>query len=146
VSRFVSWSVLLAVLLAGACGGGSDKTEGAAATTSSTAAVSAQIGGISAVVRGEAQASDGMQVEVDDNYFKPNILRGAAGQSVTLDLKSEGKSIHNFSLAEQSITQDIPAGTSASVKVRFPASGELTFFCKYHKTESGMVGALRVSA
>ena len=37
-------------------------------------------------------------------------------------------------------------GAEASVKVTFPASGELVFFCRFHKDESGMVGVLRVAA
>ncbi len=144
-SRFLSvLSVVLLVALAlGACGG-SDKSSSDEKSTATQPRVTAQLGGVSAVVRGEGQAKDATEMEIDDNYFKPNILHGTAGQAVTLQLSSEGKSLHNFSLAEQNISKDITAGSKLSVKVTFPASGDLAFFCKYHKAESGMVGVLRV--
>jgi plastocyanin len=145
MSRFARAALILALLAAGACGGGGSDDEPTAAA-STTTAVTADIGGTNAVVRGTSVAAEGLEVEIDDNYFKPNVLLGTAGQKVTLELASEGSSLHNFSLTDQGISQDVPAGTNASVKVTFPASGELVFFCKYHKDESAMVGALRVSS
>jgi plastocyanin len=137
--------VVTALLLStAACGGGSDKAS--EPTTSESPPVTGQFGDVNAVVRGTGRAVDGLEVEIDDNYFKPNIIEGAAGQTVTLKVQSEGKSLHNFSLAAQNISQDIPAGSSATIKVTFAASGDLQFFCKYHKAESGMAGVLRVTS
>jgi plastocyanin len=140
-SRLLS-ALSVVALTATACGGSSDKK--ADTTTSSTVATS-MIGGISAVLRGTSIAADGLEVEIDDNYFKPNVITGTPGQRVSLDLASEGKSLHNFSLTDQQISVDITAGSKATVKVVLPTSGDLVFFCKYHKDESGMVGALRVT-
>lgn len=135
--------VALVVVTLVACGGGGDKSDDGS-SASSTPPSTIQVAGVSAVVRGEKAATDGMDVEIDDNYFKPNILTGASGRSVTLKFDNEGKSLHNVSISEQSISQDVEAGKSASVKVTFPSTGEVAFFCKYHKDESGMAGVLRV--
>ncbi|MBA3653927.1 MAG: cupredoxin domain-containing protein [Actinobacteria bacterium] len=149
MSRCAS-AVLVLLLLTAACGGGNDSKSGdakAATTTQSTAPpVTAEFGGVRGIVRGTSIAAEGLEVEVDDNYFRPNVIQGTARQSVTLVLASEGKSVHNFTLADQKVDVDIAAGQHASVKITLPASGDLVFFCKYHKDESGMVGAFRVSA
>lgn len=90
-------------------------------------------------VSGEAKA----ELELDDYYFGPTILRGDPGQELTLTLHNEGAELHNFTLAEQAIDADVSAGqTDVEVKVKFPASGGLVFTCKYHAADSGMRGEL----
>src|SRR5439155_2636418 len=119
---------VLAVVLLGACSSSKDNSYSGKSTSGTTASTATppstiQAAGVSAIVRGEQAATDGIEVEIDDNYFKPNILTGSAGKTVTLELSSEGKSIHNFSVTEQRISTDVEAGKKASVKVTFPASG-----------------------
>jgi plastocyanin len=82
--------------------------------------------------------------EADDFYFESTILKGTAGQKVTLKIDNEGKATHNFSISGQSIDQDISAGQDAEVTVTFPQSGTLEFFCKFHKSQ-GMAGELQVA-
>jgi plastocyanin len=77
-------------------------------------------------------------------YFEPTILKGTAGQKMTLELSNEGTALHNFSVTDQNVDQDVPSGQKAEVTVTFPQSGTLVFFCKYHQT-LGMVGALEVA-
>jgi plastocyanin len=146
--KLVATSGILVVLLAGACGSNdsSDKTSNTTASSSSTSAPQrAMIGGVDAIIRGTSVAADDLEVEVDDNYFKPNVIVGTPGQAVTLELESEGNSTHNFSIPAQQIDTDIASSKKVEVKVTFPQSGEVAFFCKFHKDESGMVGALRVT-
>ncbi len=87
-----------------------------------------------------------VEVEMDDFYFEPTVLTGAPGQKLTLELKndSDAGTLHNFSLSDQNIDQDVLADQSTDVTVTFPQSGFLEFFCKYHKA-SGMVGELTTS-
>jgi plastocyanin len=92
-----------------------------------------------ASISGKASIS----VEVDDRYFKPTVLKGTAGQQIKLELENESSNLHNFTLADQNVDQDIQAGQKMEVTVKLPASGFLEFFCKYHKA-SGMVGELSV--
>lgn len=51
---------------------------------------------------------------------------------MTLELKNEGTTEHNFTLSDQRIDQDVGAGKTASVTVTIPKSGTLTFYCKYY--------------
>jgi plastocyanin len=82
------------------------------------------------------------EVELDDDYFKPTVLEGDPGATGTLELKNEGGAEHNFTLADQNIDQDVDAGEEAEVTVKIPDSGQLSFFCKYHK-DLGMAGTLQ---
>jgi len=87
-----------------------------------------------------------VEVEMDDFYFGPTVLTGSPGQKLTIELKNESKAgtLHNFTLSDQNIDQDVQADQSTEVTVTFPQSGFLEFFCKYHKS-SGMVGELTTS-
>jgi plastocyanin len=85
-----------------------------------------------------------LEVEQDEFYFEPTIIEGQAGQKVRLELKNEGKSLHNFSIDSQSVDQDVNSDSSATVTVTIPPSGIVEFYCKYHRTR-GMVGELKVA-
>jgi plastocyanin len=87
---------------------------------------------------------DSIELELDDNYFEPTIMSGKAGQEITLELFNEGGNIHNFSITEQNISEDLEEGGKEEVKVKFPESGAVKFFCQYHQ-ELGMRGELKVA-
>ena len=63
------------------------------------------------------------EVELDDFYFGPTVLTGTPGQSLKLELKNESKAgtLHNFSITDQSIDQDVTADQTVDVTVTFPA-------------------------
>jgi plastocyanin len=127
------------VLLAAGCGGsgGSSKTAGG----ESGGGGKKTIAGIRANDHGSKNVSGEAEVELDDFYFEPTVLRGKPGSQVTLELRNEGSTEHNFSIDTQSIDKDVEAGEDAKVTVTFPKSGEISFYCKYHKG-MGMAGAL----
>src|SRR5207244_13361261 len=85
--------------------------------------------------------SSSAEVQLDDYYFKPTVLTGRPGSTLTLMLKNEGSVEHNFSIDGQTIDKDLEAGDSAKVSVTIPKSGAISFYCKYHKS-MGMAGAL----
>lgn len=131
--------VLCAVMLFAGCGGSSESsTAGESEGTQTT------IAGVSANDHGIKEVSDETEVELDDYYFEPTVVEGEAGSRVTLELKNEGETEHNFSIDSQGIDEDVEPGESATVTVRIPSSGEVSFYCKYHKGE-GMAGALEAS-
>lgn len=164
MARFVRLlSVLTAlVLVLSACGGGdSAETDTGTATGTGTATnteaaegtptpiaeeTTNLTGGESANFHEEADVSgeDSLELELDDNYFEPTILTGSAGQELTLELFNEGGNIHNFSITDQEVDQDLREGAQEEVSVQFPESGAVTFFCKYH-AELGMRGELKVA-
>ena len=124
----------LLVLVAG-CGGSSKSSAGEEGEGTKT------IAGVSANDHGTKQVSGETEVELDDYYFEPTVLKGEPGARVTLELDNEGKVEHNFSIDAQGIDEDVEAGETATVTVTIPRSGEVSFFCKYHKS-MGMAGAL----
>ena len=127
----------LAVLVAG-CGGSKKSAASESEGMKKTRA------GVSANDHGTKQVSGMTEVELDDYYFEPTVLKGKPGQKVTLELKNEGKTEHNFSIDAQKIDKDLEPGKSAMVSVTIPQSGQISFYCKYHKSR-GMAGALQAS-
>ena len=127
----------LLLLLAGC--GGSKKSE-----TAESEGTQATIAGLTANDHGTKQVGEDAEVELDDFYFDPTVLKGKPGAQVTLELKNEGSTEHNFSIDAQNIDQDVDEGKSATVTVTIPQSGEVSFYCKYHKS-MGMAGALAAS-
>jgi plastocyanin len=129
--------VLVLALVTTACGKKSGNDGGGGTTT---------IAGQKANDHGTKDVSGeaSLELEQDNYYFSPTILKGSAGEKLTVELSNEGSALHNFSITDQGISQDVPSGTKAEVTVTFPQSGTLVFFCKYHQT-LGMVGALEVA-
>jgi plastocyanin len=133
------FTALVLLLAVAACGGygdskGKESGEGTATT----------IGGVETESHGTKDVSGEtgkVEIEMDDNYFEPTVLKGTPGQQVTLELKNEGEAAHTFTVTEQSVDQEVQPGEEAEADVTFPQSGELTFICQFHKS-SGMVGEL----
>ena len=92
----------------------------------------------------DVSGESSVELEQDNFYFEPTILKGSPGQKLTIELSNEGSALHNFSIPDQSIDQDVQPDTKGEVTVTLPDSGTLVFFCKYHQSR-GMVGALEVS-
>jgi plastocyanin len=94
---------------------------------------------------GRARVVDGgtVEMEMDEDYFGPTVLKGPGGATVTIELENEGVRQHNFSVPGQGI--DLTCGVRArdEVEVVFPRSGLLAFTCKFGD-RSGMRGAFVV--
>jgi plastocyanin len=127
------------VLLAAGCGGyGGSKSK---SSSSESEGGKTTVAGVSANNHGTKSVSGEAEVELDDYYFEPTVLKGKPGSSVTLELKNEGSVEHNFTIDSQGIDKDLEAGEDAKVSVTIPKSGVVSFYCKYHKS-MGMAGAL----
>ena len=96
----------------------------------------------------DATGKSTFEIEADNDssgyYFKPTILQGSGGQSITLEIKNEGSVPHNFSITSMNVNVTIPAGSSQEVKVTFPQTGTVEFFCSFHHA-LGMAGELEVA-
>ena len=134
---FVRPAILAAaiLLIAAGCGGYGSKSKSGGGGGKTTVA------GVSANNHGSESVSGSAEVELDDYYFKPTVLKGKPGSSVTLELKNEGSVEHNFTIDSQGINKDLEPGKNATVSVTIPKSGVISFYCKYHKS-MGMAGAL----
>jgi plastocyanin len=129
-------AVAFLVLLAAGCGGSNSGS-----SSSESGGGKKTIAGVPANDHGSKNVSGEAEVELDDFYFEPTVLRGKPGSQVTLELRNEGSTEHNLTIDSQSIDKDVGAGEDAKVTVTFPKSGQLSFYCKYHKN-MGMAGAL----
>ena len=109
--------VLALALTAAACSSGDDSGTGGSASAA---------GGGSATLT------------VKDFEFSPSTLDVSSGQT-TITVTNDGTVVHNFSLDDGSVSQDIDPGASATVTV--DVSADAPFHCKYH---SQMTGTLKV--
>ena len=136
-------------------GGSPSASAGSPSESASPSASSSEGGGGTMTIGSDTANNHGSEdvsgkseteVELDDFYFGPTVLTGTPGQSLKLELKNESKAgtLHNFSITDQSIDQDVTADQTVDVTVTFPQSGFVEFFCKYHKS-SGVVGELTTS-
>ena len=101
------------------------------------------IGGAAINLHGTARVADegSIEMEMDEDYFEPSVLKGTPGATVAIELHNEGTRPHNFSVPGQGIDLQCGVRSRDEVKVTFPRSGVLVFSCKYTAT-SGMRGAL----
>jgi plastocyanin len=111
---------VIAVLLLAACGGGGQEagTGGAA---------------------GGAGAADTLVMQ--DNVFEPSEWQIQAGGG-SFTVSNEGQALHNLTIEDAGIDQDVQAGQEATVDIELEA-GEYEFICKYHEAQ-GMTGTLVV--
>lgn len=134
-----------AALAVAGCGSNSSSSSGTTSESSGGGGGGGQktIAGVKANDHGTKTVKKETEVELDDYYFEPTVIQGKAGQKVTLELKNEGKVEHSFVIDSQNIDKTIQPGEDAKVTVTIPASGAVSFYCKFHKSE-GMAGALAV--
>ena len=90
-------------------------------------------------------ATTSIELEQDDFYFQPTFLKVAPGQKITLELKNEGKSTHTFTSTQLGVDKELSPDSKANVTVTMPMSGNVVFFCRFHRS-SGMQGAFAVSS
>jgi plastocyanin len=135
------------VPLVAGCGSSSSSSSGESTSTESSSEGGGQkpIAGVQANDHGTKTVSRGgkTEVELDDFYFEPTVLQGKPGQTVELELKNEGQTEHTFTIDSQSVDQELGPGEEAEVEVKFPKSGVVSFYCKFHKRD-GMAGGLAV--
>ncbi len=131
-------AVLLAVgLVATACGGEEPRQE-------------TDEGSI--VVAGERANDQGtedvaglrdFELQMNEFYFRPTILTGEPGQTITLELFNDGTRPHTFTLDLLRVDLEVGPERTAGTKVTFPDSGALLFYCRFH-AGGGMRGGLSV--
>jgi plastocyanin len=111
-------ALLTLTLMSAACGGGDDGSGD---------------GG------GDGGTAD-VTLTVKDFAFDPATLEVAAGEH-TLTITNTGSHEHSFTLDDDSVSQDVEPGGSATVT--FDATETIGFHCKYHPDQ--MKGTLTVA-
>jgi plastocyanin len=115
-------------------------TTACSSSSSSTTSTSSGSSTTSTDVSGESSTS----ISAQDFFFTPSDLTGAAGQRLTISVSNDGSAAHNFSITDQNIDVTLQPGQSKDIKVTFPDSGSVQFFCSFHQSQ-GMVGTLQVA-
>jgi plastocyanin len=90
-------------------------------------------------------AAKSQELELYDFRFDPKTVKAKPGQKITVELKNEGKVEHNFTVSSLNLDKDLEAGKKSNVTLTVPKSGNLQFFCKYHKVSHNMVGSFAVA-
>ena len=150
-ARFIVTGTLIA-LAATACGSGSSGGSGSSSVGaqsgggSSDNGSSAKIAGLTVNNHGQKDVTgqSAVTIEANNYYFEPSVLKGSAGQKVTLTIENSSSTQHNFSIESQNINKDLDGHAKVTTSITFPASGVLSFFCEYHKSQ-GMAGGLLTS-
>jgi len=102
------------------------------------------VAGVSANFHGtkDVTGMSSLEIEADNFYFEPTVLKGSAGQKLTVTIKNDTGTEHNFSVDAQSLDKDLDGNKAQTINVTLPASGTISFFCKYHRGQ-GMAGGLQ---
>ena len=87
----------------------------------------------------DVSADGKLTLELDDRYFKPTFIKAKPGQSINVELENEGMLPHNFSITSLNIDETVQPGGKVERTFTLPASGDVTFFCKFH-ADDGMRG------
>lgn len=84
-----------------------------------------------------------LEVELNDDYFNPNIITLPHGQSSTLVLRNKGQQEHTFTVNKLSIDVEVQPGKTKTITVQPKNQGTYELICRYHSGE-GMVGKVIV--
>ncbi|MFN2503309.1 MAG: cupredoxin domain-containing protein [Acidimicrobiales bacterium] len=85
----------------------------------------------------------GQPLTAIDFRFAPSTITVTAGSQVMLRITNQGKVAHNLSIPTIEADIDYQPGAKDNVIFVAPASGQVEFFCKFHK-DQGMTGAFKV--
>ena len=78
-----------------------------------------------------------------DNAFEPSTLSVSAGGTITL--ANEGEALHNLTIEEAGVDEDVEAGQSVSVTLPDDLeAGDYEMVCEYHAS-AGMTGTVTVA-
>lgn len=100
--------------------------------------------GVSAESRVVTQpAVKSIEVELNDDFFNPEVITIPNGTATTLILKNKGKKEHTFTVEKLGIDAEVQAGKEKTITVHPKQPGTYELKCRYHFQE-GMVGKVIV--
>ncbi|MDA1841089.1 MULTISPECIES: cupredoxin domain-containing protein [Bacillus cereus group] len=84
-----------------------------------------------------------IEVELNDDYFNPNVITIPINESTTLLLKNKGKSEHTFTIKKLGIDVVVESGKEKNITVKPKSAGTYELICRYHLLK-GMEGKIIV--
>ncbi|ADY20914.1 cupredoxin domain-containing protein [Bacillus paranthracis] len=95
------------------------------------------------VVTQPVESAKVIEVELNDDYFKPNVITIPIEESTTLLLKNKGKSEHTFTVKKLGIDVVVESGKEKNITVKPKNTGTYELICRYHLLK-GMEGKVIV--
>lgn len=80
-----------------------------------------------------------IEVELNDDYFQPNVITIPIEESTTLLLKNKGKHEHTFTVKKLDIDVVVEPGKHKNITVKPTSTGTYELICRYHLLK-GMEG------
>ncbi|HDR3651816.1 TPA: cupredoxin domain-containing protein [Bacillus cereus] len=84
-----------------------------------------------------------IEVELNDDYFNPNVITIPINESTTLLLKNKGKNEHTFTIKKLGIDVVVESGKEKNITVKPNSAGTYELICRYHLLK-GMEGKVIV--
>ncbi|MGU7365820.1 cupredoxin domain-containing protein [Bacillus cereus] len=84
-----------------------------------------------------------IEVELNDDYFNPNVITIPLEGSTTLLLKNKGKNGHTFTVKKLGIDVVVQSGKEKNITVKPKNTGTYELICRYHLLK-GMTGKVIV--
>ncbi len=84
-----------------------------------------------------------IEVELNDDYFQPNVITIPIEESTTLLLKNKGKHEHTFTVKKLDIDVVVKSGKEKNITVKPTSTGTYELICRYHLLK-GMEGKVIV--
>ncbi|MEM5686623.1 cupredoxin domain-containing protein [Bacillus cereus] len=84
------------------------------------------------VVTQPVESAKVIEVELNDDYFKPNVITIPIEESTTLLLKNKGKSEHTFTVKKLGIDVVVESGKEKNITVKPKNTGTYELICRYH--------------
>ncbi|SHT19788.1 plastocyanin [Mycobacteroides abscessus subsp. abscessus] len=84
-----------------------------------------------------------IEVELNDDYFNPEVITIPTGKTTTLILKNKGKKEHTFTVEKLGVDVEVQPGKENTITINPKDSGTYELICRYHVKE-GMVGKVVV--
>ncbi|WP_242238132.1 cupredoxin domain-containing protein [Bacillus cereus group sp. BfR-BA-01316] len=84
-----------------------------------------------------------IEVELNDDYFNPNVITIPVGKTTTLILKNQGNRDHTFTVKKLGIDAEVPPGKEKTIAVKPETPGTYELICRFHYLK-GMEGKVIV--
>ncbi|MGG0725507.1 cupredoxin domain-containing protein [Bacillus mycoides] len=84
-----------------------------------------------------------IEVELNDDYFNPNVITVPIGKTTPLLLKNKGNRDHTFTVKKLGIDAEVPPGKEKTITVKPETPGTYELICRFHYLK-GMDGKVIV--
>lgn len=84
-----------------------------------------------------------IEVELNDDYFNPNVITIPVGKTTTLLLRNKGNRDHTFTVRKLGIDVEVPSGKEKTITVKPENPGTYELICRFHYLK-GMDGKVVV--